>query len=242
MMNVNYKLTEIITKIPIVKDPKTSNIEGNLRIPENSKGIVIFAHGSGSGRYSPRNQYVAKVLNDDGLATLLVDLLTEEEEKIDILTKEYRFDIELLAHRLLAVTEWLTKQDNTRNMILGYFGASTGAAAALIAADKKPENVSAIVSRGGRVDLSYKHTSLKSINCPTLFIVGEKDNQVIELNQQVLDRYLVNVLKKKIIVISGASHLFEETGKIEEVAKKASGWFRCYFQIKEHETNSQKEK
>jgi putative phosphoribosyl transferase len=242
MMNVNYKLTEIITKIPIVKDPKTSNLEANLRIPENSKGIVIFAHGSGSGRYSPRNQYVAKVLNDDGLATLLVDLLTEEEEKIDILTKEYRFDIELLAHRLLAVTEWLTKQDNTRNMILGYFGASTGAAAALIAADKKPENVSAIVSRGGRVDLSYKYTSLKCINCPTLFIVGEKDNQVIELNQQVLDRYLVNVLKKKIIVISGASHLFEETGKIEEVAKKASGWFRCYFQIKEHETNSQKEK
>ena len=107
---------------------------------------------------------------------------------------------------------------------------------------EKPENISAIVSRGGRVDLSYKYTSLKSVNCPTLFIVGEKDNQVIEWNQLVLDRYLVNVLKKKMIVISGASHLFKEQGKIEEVAKKASGWFRCYFQIKEHETNGQEEK
>jgi putative phosphoribosyl transferase len=237
----NFKSTEIPVKIPVDKDSKT-NIEGSLMIPENSKGLVIFAHGSGSGRYSPRNQYVSQVLNNDGLSTLLIDLLTEEEEKIDVLTKEYRFDIELLAYRLISVTDWLTKQDNTKNMILGYFGASTGAAAALIAADKKPENISAIVSRGGRVDLSYNYTSLKSINCPTLFIVGEKDNQVIEWNQQVLDRHLMNVIKKKMIVISGAGHLFEEPGKMEEIAKKASGWFRCYFQIKEHETASRKEK
>ncbi|HXS59701.1 MAG TPA: dienelactone hydrolase family protein [Candidatus Sulfopaludibacter sp.] len=237
----NFKSTEISVKIPVDKDSKT-NIEGSLMIPENSKGLVIFAHGSGSGRYSPRNQYVSQVLNNDGLSTLLIDLLTEEEEKIDVLTKEYRFDIELLAYRLISVTDWLTKQDNTKNMILGYFGASTGAAAALIAADKKPENISAIVSRGGRVDLSYNYTSLKSINCPTLFIVGEKDNQVIEWNQQVLDRHLMNVIKKKMIVISGAGHLFEEPGKMEEIAKKASGWFRCYFQIKEHETASRKEK
>jgi putative phosphoribosyl transferase len=237
----NFKSTEIPVKIPVDKDSKT-NIEGSLMIPDNSKGLVIFAHGSGSGRYSPRNQYVSQVLNNDGLSTLLIDLLTEEEEKIDVLTKEYRFDIELLAYRLISVTDWLTKQDNTKNMILGYFGASTGAAAALIAADKKPENISAIVSRGGRVDLSYNYTSLKSINCPTLFIVGEKDNQVIEWNQQVLDRHLMNVIKKKMIVISGAGHLFEEPGKMEEIAKKASGWFRCYFQIKEHETASRKEK
>jgi putative phosphoribosyl transferase len=237
----NFKSTEIPVKIPVDKDSKTY-IEGILMIPENSKGLVIFAHGSGSGRYSPRNQYVSQVLNNDGLSTLLIDLLTEEEEKIDVLTKEYRFDIELLAYRLISVTDWLTKQDNTKNMILGYFGASTGAAAALIAADKKPENISAIVSRGGRVDLSYNYTSLKSINCPTLFIVGEKDNQVIEWNQQVLDRHLMNVIKKKMIVISGAGHLFEEPGKMEEIAKKASGWFRCYFQIKEHETASRKEK
>ena len=237
----NYKSTEISVKIPVDKDSKTY-IEGSLMIPENSKGLVIFAHGSGSGRYSPRNQYVSQVLNNDGLSTLLLDLLTEEEEKIDVLTKEYRFDIELLAYRLISVTDWLTKQDNTKNMILGYFGASTGAAAALIAADKKPENISAIVSRGGRVDLSYNYTSLKSINCPTLFIVGEKDNQVIEWNQQVLDRHLMNVIKKKMIVVSGAGHLFEEPGKMEEIAKKASGWFRCYFQIKEHETASRKEK
>jgi pimeloyl-ACP methyl ester carboxylesterase len=122
----------------------------------------------------------------------------------------------------------------TKDKILGYFGASTGAAAALIAADKRSDNVSAIVSRGGRVDLAYKHTNLKNINCPTLFIVGEKDEPIIKLNQNVLDNYLENVEKKKMIIISGASHLFEESGKLEEVAQKASGWFRCYFQIKEH--------
>jgi putative phosphoribosyl transferase len=241
-MDFDYPLKEKNIRIPIEQDSEKYYIESILTIPKDSKGLVIFVHGSGSGRHSQRNQYVSKVLNKDGVSTLLLDLLTEAEEKIDDLTREYRFNIELLADRLISVTDWLIEQGNIRNMILGYFGASTGAAAALIAADKKPEKVSAIVSRGGRVDLSYKYTSLKSINCPTLFIVGEKDNQVIELNQQVLDRYLVNVLKKKIIVISGASHLFEETGKIEEVAKKASGWFRCYFQIKEHETNSQKEK
>ena len=132
MMDINYKLTEIFIRMPVYKDSKTYNLEGSLRIPKNSKGLVIFAHGSGSGRYSPRNQYVTKVLNDDGLSTLLVDFLTEEEEKIDILTKEYRFDIELLAHRLIKLlTDWLTKHNNTRNMILGYFGASTGAAGAL---------------------------------------------------------------------------------------------------------------
>ncbi len=123
-------------------------------------------------------------------------------------------------------------------MILGYFGASTGAAATLIAADKRPDNISAIVSRGGRVDLASKYSSLHSVNCPTLFIAGEKDEQIIEFNKQVLDTYLEKVEKKKIVVIPGASHLFEEQGKLEEVAKKASGWFRCYFQIKEQMMNN----
>jgi putative phosphoribosyl transferase len=212
-------------------------ISGNLSIPKGSKGLVIFAHGSGSGRYSPRNRYVSQVLNNDGVSTLLLDLLTEEEEKRDTMTREHRFDIKLLAERLVAVTDWLLEQPDTKGKILGYFGASTGAAAALIAADNRPDNISAIVSRGGRVDLASNYTHLRNIRCPTLFIVGEKDQQIIEWNQQTLDKYLENVEKKKMAIIPGATHLFEESGKLEEVAKKASGWFRCYFQIKEHEAS-----
>ena len=233
--DIKIKINEIT--IPLIKNYRHVYIQGILAIPENSKGLVIFAHGSGSGRQSPRNQYVAKVLNNYGVSTLLLDLLTEEEEKVDDMTREYRFDIELLADRLISVTDWLLKQEMTKDKILGYFGASTGAAAALIAADKRSDNVSAIVSRGGRVDLAYKHTNLKNIKCPTLFIVGEKDDPIVKLNQNVLDNYLENVEKKKMIIIPGASHLFEESGKLEEVAQKASGWFRCYFQIKEHSLN-----
>jgi putative phosphoribosyl transferase len=236
-MDFDYPLREKNIRIPIRQDSEKYHIESILTIPKDSKGLVIFAHGSGSGRHSQRNQYVSKVLNKDGVSTLLLDLLTEAEEKTDDLTREYRFNIELLADRLISVTDWLIEQGNMRNMILGYFGASTGAAAALIAADKRPKNISAIVSRGGRVDLSYKYASLKNIFCPTLFIIGEKDIQVIEWNRQVLDNYLENVAKKKMVIIQGASHLFEESGKLEEVAKKASGWFRCYFQIKEHNMN-----
>ncbi len=236
-MDFDYPLKEKNISLPIRHDSEKYNIESILTIPKDSKGLVIFAHGSGSGRHSQRNQYVSKVLNKDGVSTLLLDLLTEEEGKTDELTREYRFNIELLADRLISVTDWLIQQGNIRNMILGYFGASTGAAAALIAADKRPKNISAIVSRGGRVDLSYRYASLKNISCPTLFIVGEKDIQIIEWNRQVLDNYLKNVAKKKMIIIQGASHLFEESGKLEEVAKKASGWFRCFFQIKEHNVN-----
>ncbi|MGN6623262.1 MAG: dienelactone hydrolase family protein [Candidatus Nitrosocosmicus sp.] len=233
--DINIKINEV--SIPLIKNGLYFHIQGILAIPENSKGLVIFAHGSGSGRQSPRNQYVAKVLNKHGVSTLLLDLLTEEEEKIDDITREYRFDIELLADRLISVTDWLLKQETTKDKILGYFGASTGAAAALIAADKRSNNVSAIVSRGGRVDLAYKYTNLKNIKCPTLFIVGEKDDPIVKLNQYVLDNYLENVEKKKMTIIPAASHLFEENGKLEEVAQKASGWFRCYFQIKEHSLN-----
>jgi dienelactone hydrolase len=225
--------------IPLKKDSKHYQIEGDLKIPRGSRGLVIFAHGSGSGRHSPRNQFVSQVINNDGVSTLLLDLLTEEEEKVDVVTREHRFNVELLADRLTSVTEWVTKQENTKNMILGYFGASTGAAAALIAADRQPDNISAIVCRGGRVDLSTRYSSLQNIECPTLLIVGEKDSDVAEWNQRILNTRLEKVEKKKMVVIQGASHLFEEYGKLEEVAKKASGWFKCYFQIKEHEMNGQ---
>ena len=233
-----HKIKENAIEISIRENSKDSKIEGNLAIPKDSRGLVIFAHGSGSGRQSSRNQYVAETLNNDGVSTLLLDLLTEEEEKVDSLTREHRFNIELLANRLTSVTDWLLEQENTKEKLLGYFGASTGAAAALIAADKRPDNISAIVSRGGRVDLSLKYSALKSVDCPTLFIVGEKDKQVIELNKKVLDGHLEKVKNKKLVIIQGAGHLFEEQGKLEEVAKKSSGWFRCYFQIKEHLMNN----
>jgi putative phosphoribosyl transferase len=236
-MNVHDNTSENEIAIPLGKSSLHHSISGNLSIPKDSKGLVIFAHGSGSGRYSPRNRYVSNVLNKDGVSTLLLDLLTEEEEKRDNVTREHRFDVKLLAERLVAVTDWLLEQPNTKGKILGYFGASTGAAAALIAADNRPDDISAVVSRGGRVDLATNYVSLKNIKCPTLFIVGEKDQQIIEWNQQTLDKYLENVEKKKMVIIPGATHLFEEKGKLEEVAKKASGWFRCYFQIKEHETS-----
>jgi putative phosphoribosyl transferase len=236
-MDFDYLLKEKNISIPIRHNSEKYLIESILTIPNDSKGLVIFVHGSGSGRHSQRNQYVSKILNKDGVSTLLLDLLTEAEEKTDELTREYRFNIELLADRLISVTDWVIEQGNIRNMMLGYFGASTGAAASLIAADKRPKNISAIVSRGGRVDLSYRYSSLKNILCPTLFLVGEKDIQIIEWNRQVLDNYLEKVAKKKMVIIQGASHLFEESGKLEEVAKKASGWFRCYFQIKEHNMN-----
>ena len=226
---------ENIVRIPINNDSR-EKIEGILTIPKSSKSLVIFAHGSGSGRFSPRNQYVSRVLNYNGVSTLLVDLLTEREERKDFVTKEYRFNIPLLGDRLIAVTDWVLNQNNQLNNLnntLGYFGASTGSAAALIAADKRYNNISAIVSRGGRVDLALKYTSLTQIKCPTLFLVGENDHPVIEWNRQIIDKQLINVHKKKLIIIPQSSHLFEEPGKLEEVAKYASGWFRCYFQIKE---------
>lgn len=229
--------------IPIDNESRKEKIEGNLTIPKSSKSLVIFAHGSGSSssRLSPSNQYLSRVLNNDGVSTLLIDLLTEREEKKDVVTKEYRFNIPLLGERLIAVTDWIKNQVNLFNTFhntLGYFGLSTGSAAALIAADKRYENISAIVSRGGRVDLASKYTSLRQIKCPTLFLVGENDYPVIEWNREVIDKQLVNVEKKKLVIIPQASHLFEEPDKLEEVAKYASGWFRCYFQIKEKNDNN----
>jgi dienelactone hydrolase len=212
-----------------------ATIEGLLTIPTGAQGIVLFSHGSGSSRHSPRNQYVARVLQDAGLATLLIDLLTVEEEKEDLITREHRFNIRLLAKRLIAATDWLAQQADTQNLIVGYFGASTGAAAALIAGAERANIISAIVSRGGRPDLAGSE-ALKNVKAPTLFIVGEKDIQVIDLNKDVL-KQLQRVEKKKLVVIPGATHLFEEPGTLEEVARIAKGWFQCYFLIKKHKSN-----
>ena len=207
-------------------------IEGNLTVPNTIdipvKGIVIFAHGSGSSRYSQRNQYVAKVLNDAGIATLLIDLLTSKEEEVDDITREHRFNIKLLAKRLLAATDWISQSDEFKNLKVGYFGASTGAAAALVAAAQNASLVYAIVSRGGRPDLASSDI-LNRIESPTLLIVGEKDKQVIELNEIALKQLTRIEKKKKIVIIPKATHLFEEPGTLEEVAKVASGWFQCFF-------------
>lgn len=208
-------------KIPV---SKTTSIEGNLTIPLNAKAVIIFAHGSGSGRFSPRNQYVAKIFNQAGLATLLVDLLTSEEETVDVDTGEFRFNINLLAKRLISATEWLKLDVKTSDCVYGYFGASTGAAAALIAAAKLASDIKAVVSRGGRPDLAADY--LQEVRAPTLFLVGGLDSVVLELNQKAMDRM---VAKKELVIIPGATHLFEEGGKLEEVAKLSTEWFKRYL-------------
>ena len=206
-------------------------IEGDLILPTSgtsAKGIVIFAHGSGSSRHSPRSKYVAHVLNDVGIATLVVDLLTLEEETVDNLTKEHRFNIALLAQRLISCTEWTLQHPELKNLKIGYFGASTGAAAALVAAAARPNLIRAIVSRGGRPDLAGKEVLIQ-IEAPTLLIVGGNDKKVIELNQNALKMLTRIEKKKKLILVPNATHLFEEEGALEEVARRASGWFECFF-------------
>jgi dienelactone hydrolase len=182
---------------------------------------VLFAHGSGSSRHSPRNRYVAGVLRAAGLATLLMDLLTPEEEAEDRYTGHLRFDIDLLAERLVAATDWLAQQPQTAGWPVGYFGASTGAGAALVAAARRPDAVGAVVSRGGRPDLAG--AALARVKAPTLLIVGGRDEPVIALNQQALGR--LGAAVKKLVIVPGATHLFEEPGALEEVARLASGWF-----------------
>jgi dienelactone hydrolase len=225
----------MLAKIPIKGHSETTHetvfLEGDLRIPQNSAGLVVFVHGSGSGRLSPRNQSVAERLNKDGLATLLFDLLTMSEEKIDNQTRRLRFDINLLSMRLISTLDWIINNPDTQNLNVGLFGASTGAAAALVAAAKRHSVVSAIVSRGGRPDLADGDI-LTRVRAPTLLLVGGNDEQVLELNEEALKH--IKTEKKKLTVIPGASHLFEEPGKLEEVARLASGWFRCYFLIKDH--------
>ncbi len=196
-------------------------LEGLLAIPAEATAVVAFAHGSGSGRLSPRNQYVAGVLQEAGLATLLLDLL-EEEEADD---RRKVFDIALLADRLRAAAEWLARDPETQSLRLGYFGASTGAAAALVAAARPPEAVGAIVSRGGRPDLAWD--DLPAVEAPTLLIVGGYDEQVLDLNRQALERLHC---PKELVVIPGATHLFPEPGALEEVARLATRWLRCHLE------------
>lgn len=199
-------------------------VQGTLTLPPGAKGVVLFAHGSGSSRFSTRNQYVAKEFNKATIGTLLFDLLTEEEEETDIVTAEYRFNIPLLADRLMRATEWLRNDPKTKRLAFGYFGASTGAAAALIAAAKLHSEISAVVSRGGRPDLAGKY--LPNVVAPTLLLVGGLDTEVIELNRQAMDQMTA---EKKIVIIPGATHLFEEQGTLEEVAKVSTDWFLKYL-------------
>lgn len=199
-------------------------LEGNLDIPDNATGIVLFAHGSGSSRHSPRNRFVAEQLQQRGLATLLIDLLTSAEEQVDIRTQHLRFDIGLLAHRLVMASRWLADQPRTRELKLGYFGASTGAAAALVAAAELPHQVAAVVSRGGRPDLAG--SALPHVAAPTLLIVGGNDVPVVNLNRQASAK--LNA-EKRLEIVPGATHLFEEPGTLEEVARLAGDWFDTYL-------------
>jgi putative phosphoribosyl transferase len=200
-------------------------LEGDLTLLEAARGVVLFAHGSGSRRHSPRNRHVARRLNQGKLATLLVDLLTSEEEAIDLRTAHLRFDIDLLAERLMGATDWLTEQPETCDLRVGYFGASTGAGAALVAAGMRPQMVGAIVSRGGRPDLAGSE-ALARVRAPTLLIVGGNDVQVIALNQAA---YAWLRCEKQLVIVPGATHLFEEPGALDEVARLARDWFERHL-------------
>jgi pimeloyl-ACP methyl ester carboxylesterase len=199
-------------------------LDGSLVLPEDTRAVVLFVHGSGSSRYSPRNQYVARLLNDGKLATLLIDLLTPEEEALDTRTAHLRFDIGLLAERVVAATDWLNQYPDTSNLPLGYFGASTGAAAALVGAATRPDVVGAVVSRGGRPDLAG--AALPYVQAPTLLIVGGNDVEVIQLNRQAFAQLRC---EKRLAIIPGASHLFEEPGALDEVALLARDWFERHL-------------
>jgi dienelactone hydrolase len=194
-------------------------LEANFNIPADAQGVVLFAHGSGSGRHSPRNRYVAEAIREAGQAALLIDLLTPEEEEADMRTRHLRFDIRLLADRLAGATDWLAQYPDTRDLSVGYFGASTGAGAALVAAAELPEEVEAIVSRG-RPDLAGD--ALAHVKAPTLLIVGGNDGPLIEMNREALEQLRV---EKELEIVPEATHLFEEPGALEQVARLASGWF-----------------
>jgi putative phosphoribosyl transferase len=206
-------------------DLEGATLEGTLVLPKDANGLVLFAHGSGSSRHSPRNRYVAQVLHSHGIATLLFDLLTRKEESIDEYTAELRFDIPFLAKRLIGATKWIMSSPGTRDLKLGYFGASTGAGAALMAAAELPDIVSTVVSRGGRPDLA--RDALGVVRAPTLLIVGGNDEPVISMNREALAK--LGCPDKKLVIIPGATHLFEEPGTLEEVARVAAEWFAHHF-------------
>lgn len=200
-------------------------LDGELKVPQGATGIVLFVHGSGSSRHSRRNQYVARVIREAGVGTLLFDLFTKEEEAIDAYTGELRFNVEFLAKRLVDATGWITSQSETRHLRIGYFGASTGAAAALIGAVELNNVVAAVVSRGGRPDLA--RNVLAKVKAPTLLIVGGYDDVVIGLNENALARL---TCEKELKIVPGATHLFEEPGTLEQVAQLASEWFKKKLQ------------
>lgn len=214
-MRGTRRLEERPVQLPVA----SGQIDGALTLPADRRGVVLFAHGSGSGRHSPRNRFVARRLHESALGTLLIDLLTAAEERVDEQTLALRFDIGLLAGRLVAATEWLESDRDTSGLPIGYFGASTGAAAALVAAARKPA-VAAIVSRGGRPDLAGP--ALSRVSAPTLLIVGGDDATVLQLNREALEMITA---PKRLQVVAGASHLFEEPGALEEVARLAAAWF-----------------
>jgi dienelactone hydrolase len=199
-------------------------LDGDLHVPQECSGLVIFAHGSGSGRFSPRNRRVAHALESAGFATLLLDLLTRAEEAVDAYTREYRFDIERLGRRVVAAVDWTIQRPELRDFRIGYFGASTGAAAALIAAAERPDQTAAVVSRGGRPDLAG--SALRVVRAPTLLIVGGDDAPVIQLNEEARGQMRTTV---RLEIVPGATHLFEEPGALEEVQRLAIDWFRHYL-------------
>jgi len=201
-----------------------ARLHGTLQIPAGASGIVVFAHGSGSSRFSPRNQYVAGVIRDAGLGTLLFDLLTPEEETVDVQTRHLRFDIELLATRLVDAATWLADADETRHLRVGYFGASTGGGAALVTAARLGHVIGAVVARGGRPDLAG--AALPHVVSPTLLIVGGRDTTVLQLNKAA---YAQLRCQKALEIVPGATHLFEEPGALEQVAQLAAGWFQQHL-------------
>jgi putative phosphoribosyl transferase len=221
---MNNETTPDVREYPVRIPAGRVALEGDLRIPSSAKGLVIFAHGSGSSRHSPRNQSVAQVLQSAGLATLLFDLLTTMEEKEDLATGHLRFNIPFLAERLVAATDWALSQKNIHQLAVGYFGASTGAAAALAAAASRPDVVKAIVSRGGRPDLAGR--ALPLVKAPTLLIVGGRDTPVIGMNQEAM---ALLQAEKKLVIVPGATHLFEEYGTLGKVSSLAADWFKHYL-------------
>ena len=218
------QLVQQIKHSEITIDTAKTSIKADLFVPQNANGIVIFAHGAGSSRFSIRNKHVAQILLNAGFATLLMDMLSETEEQLDKYTRKLRFDIPLLAGRINAATEWVLKHEQLSKLKIGYFGASTGAAAALVASMQKPASISAIVSRGGRPDLVER--VLKDVRPPTLLIVGSNDPQVLQLNNASLKKMKC---KAELAIIPGAGNLFEEPGKINMVAECAKKWFEEYL-------------
>jgi putative phosphoribosyl transferase len=217
---MEWQADERVVRVPL----REKTLDGDLTLPASPIGVVLFAHGSGSSRHSPRNRYVARVLNEAGLATLLMDLLTPDEEAVELRTGHLRFNIELLAKRLIGAAEWLKMLPETRHLAIGYFGASTGAAAALVAAAERPELACAVVSRGGRPDLAGQ--ALARVQAPTLLIVGGNDIPVIGLNRAAFAQLRC---EKQLVMVPGATHLFEEPNTLEEVARLARAWFETHL-------------